>query len=370
MERRPTVLGQSAFTLLEVLVAILIFSIVTAALFNTFRISTHAFERGEQSSEALQSLRFTIDQITRDMRSVYYETDYNVKLLLLDTELYRQEEQLLRDLQDGNEKTIGGIPTGLSEDFDPKGPDSLGRTLDVQFVGGSEEGDAGLAFTHSVLTGAGSDAFMGLERVRYFLLGRDLYRQRSNPAAFMRLRPNLAEEIINAREARETNGLDANERNRRRVVNARLGLPPPGTEDPHRVKYFEKVPEEPLPAELLAQNVVAFDTEFGFYSGQWQEADSWDSESKQRRTPEFHIDPTDPNYHQRALQWQTRATDGLPSFVKVRLTIEHGSDKKKEKRKREKRRTQTIETTVWIPAALESYMPGEDAYFEPQPVEQ
>jgi prepilin-type N-terminal cleavage/methylation domain-containing protein len=370
MERRGTVLDRSAFTLLEVLVAILIFSVVTTALFNTFRISTRAFERGEQSAEVLQSLRFTIDQITRDMRSVYYESAYNVKFLFLDAELYRQEEQLLRDLQDGNEKTIGGIPTGLSEDFDPKGPDSLGRTLDVQFVGGSEESNAGLALTHSVLSGAGGDAFMGLERVRYFLLGGDLYRQRSNPAAFMRLKPNLAQEIINAREARENSGLDANERNRRRLVNARPGLPPPGTEDPYRVKYFEKIPEEPLPAELLAQNVAAFGAKFGYYSGQWEEADSWDSESKKRRTPEFHIDATDPNLNQRLLQWQARPTDGLPSYVKVRLTIEHGSGKKQEKRERGKRRRQTIETTVWIPAALESYMPGEDAFFEPQPVEQ
>ncbi len=72
MNRRCS--GQKGFTLLEVLVAFALLSIILAAVYSTFFLSQKAIEGVDQSLLSLQEGRMTVDAICREIDSVFYKT--------------------------------------------------------------------------------------------------------------------------------------------------------------------------------------------------------------------------------------------------------------------------------------------------------
>ncbi len=74
---RPARRPGAGFTLLEVLVAVAIFSVSTTALVISFQTATKSFASGRRTTETMQTLRFVVEHISRDLRAVYYDTDYN-----------------------------------------------------------------------------------------------------------------------------------------------------------------------------------------------------------------------------------------------------------------------------------------------------
>ena len=347
------------FTLLEVLLAVAIFSICTTAILTTFRVSGRAFQVGRQATETMQSLRFTVETISRDLRALFYETDYNQRFFEMQHGLADQEIELLERL-------------GEADPDDEVGPDYVGLKVDMRFLGKGGDKGSYLEFAHFTPSdGTFGAAAYGAERVRYFLAGpekTDLYRQRYPVLRPVRINPNLEDEIAQAEDVREFEKADLADAKRgsedplagidfRRLEGS--GVLPPQYRKELLVNYLVEDEPDYEPPELLAENVVAFDLKFGQFQGHWSEVASWDSDEKVRRTPGFNVLPEDPRFLQKLQAYQKRASDSLPAHVRLKLGIRGPTESKRRKPK-----TFTIETVIWLPAALEVYTPADDEMFE------
>lgn len=92
-----SVISQKGFTLLEVLIAVAILSIVLTALYGTFFLSSRAMEDMDESMTKLQESRKAIDILRRELESAYYKKDNDEKTFvkILDKDLYgKQATQL------------------------------------------------------------------------------------------------------------------------------------------------------------------------------------------------------------------------------------------------------------------------------------
>jgi general secretion pathway protein J len=93
---RPFILRKAGFTLLEVLIAVAILSIVLTALYGTFFMSSRAMEDMDESMTKLQESRKAIDILRRELEAAYHN-DNNEKTFvkILDKDLYgKQATQL------------------------------------------------------------------------------------------------------------------------------------------------------------------------------------------------------------------------------------------------------------------------------------
>jgi general secretion pathway protein J len=90
------ILQKKGFTLLEVLIAVAILSIVLTALYGTFFMSSRAMEDMDESMTKLQETRKAIDILRRELESAYYnEDDKKTFVKILDKDLYgKQATQL------------------------------------------------------------------------------------------------------------------------------------------------------------------------------------------------------------------------------------------------------------------------------------
>jgi len=88
--------SRKGFTLLEVLIAVAILSIVLTALYSTFFLSSGAMEAMDESMTKLQESRKAIDILRRELYSAYCkEGDEKTFLKILDKDLYgKQATQL------------------------------------------------------------------------------------------------------------------------------------------------------------------------------------------------------------------------------------------------------------------------------------
>ena len=392
------------FTLLEILIAVAIFSVCASALLATFRISTRAFNTGRKAAATMQTLRFTVEQISRDLKTVYFETDYNQRFLFLQYHMRQNEFMEVERLR----QELAEYEDGETE------PGFVGLKLDLHFLGraaGKGEGGKGasLEFAHFVHSDGTShdESKWGAERVRYYLGGpdgSDLYRQRSSVQRVVKVNPNLEEEVLQATEAREAvgsdslrdaleNARDASGRGRTssgRVSSGRVsggkekaeegspedmanriralalrggGILPPEFRVPLDVNYLIEEEPETYPPELIAENVTTFNLKFGHFSGDWTEVSKWDSDEKVNRTPEFNLLPDDPMFFTKLAAYQRRPTDYLPAYVKMTLGIQPADDLGKKKDKKS-RHSQTIDVVIWMPSSLEIYVPEDDLIFE------
>jgi general secretion pathway protein J len=90
------ILCRKGFTLLEVLIAVAILSIVLTALYSTFFLSSRAMEDMDESMTKLQESRKAIDILRRELEAAYHN-DNNEKTFvkILDKDLYgKQATQL------------------------------------------------------------------------------------------------------------------------------------------------------------------------------------------------------------------------------------------------------------------------------------
>lgn len=61
--------GRRGFTLLELMVGVLIFSLVIGSIYFTLRVGVESFHRGEESMRIYQSVRIGLERLGRDLRS-------------------------------------------------------------------------------------------------------------------------------------------------------------------------------------------------------------------------------------------------------------------------------------------------------------
>jgi general secretion pathway protein J len=93
---RPFILRKAGFTLLEVLIAVAILSIVLTALYGTFFMSSRAMEDMDESMTKLQETRKAVDILRRELESAYYKDDDEKTFVkVIDKDLYgKQATQL------------------------------------------------------------------------------------------------------------------------------------------------------------------------------------------------------------------------------------------------------------------------------------
>ena len=77
-------LHKSGFTLLEVLIAITIFSIVIAALYSSFFLSQNAVYALDESLLTLQESRGIIDRMKREIETAFYSNDKTYSSFLIE----------------------------------------------------------------------------------------------------------------------------------------------------------------------------------------------------------------------------------------------------------------------------------------------
>lgn len=349
------------FTLIEVLVAIAIFGIVASALMVTFRTSTQAFKSGRRSAATMQSLRFTVELIGSDLRAIYYDIKYNKKYEDMRM-TYSMDESLLINKWEQESRRASEVGDE---------PGFLGLMENLRFLGKADS----LEFAHFVPTdGTYEGSEWGGERVRYFLSGpdgKDLYRQRRPVLVKMSINPNLEDEIEKSQDRRkgaeeEGFGGYSGDQNVPAGFDPRKmqkgGRMPPQYQqyvNQFNVQYFVEEPYEASAPELIAENIETFEIHYGLFNGDWSETDSWDSDEKSRRSPEFNVMFDDPQFMQKLQAYQRRPSDQLPAFVRLVIGVSDPTAKDPSKAKLKK-----VETTIWMPAALEIFTPADNNYFE------
>lgn len=85
----PTVRGNSGFTLLEVLVAMLLLVIVAGALYSSYFTVLRARERADEGGEQRRELRGTLDLLRREVDSAIYRTsDKRLRFVVEDRDVF------------------------------------------------------------------------------------------------------------------------------------------------------------------------------------------------------------------------------------------------------------------------------------------
>lgn len=316
---------QTAFTLLEVILAMTIFGLVTLGVLATFRTATRSYERSGRAMAGLQSARAIQDTIGRDLRSAFLvnETNYGVRL-------------------PGNESQSDAPPpvlpeSGTGSSADPLSYGQAGLVEDQIEYDSSLEAD--LSFT--LTGGTGKDELSFVRRLR--------------PVASSRVPPPGA-------LVRVTYTVDGDDRLVRRTQivygEAALYYPEPGMtrEEAEQARRDQIVFEEPK-EEFLAEGVEVFDVRcIHWADGQWLATDQWDSSEVRARDPlaDQSLPEDDPNAGLfNALRDRT-PEDGLPAALEVHLGLRDALGG----------RTRLSRLLIPIPPAQETWAPPDPQLME------
>lgn len=359
-----------AFTLMEAMVAIVIFGAVLGVMMSTLFTATRAWRIGQASSELYQTARITHEVLMRDIHNMFYlsETEYNRNFLkgvqtlsnaLSETVPINREndssskrtrrvgfnrrndidedvlfsslsgEDLLRNLDDAE---ANGLPITL---------DALAPAINLSFKGSNDGECDKLVFTRRYIPrwyeSAGG---WGLRRVTYEVRDGVLFRIEEDPFGFdpsqwkidKMYDSNPISGDMALLFADESNIKSLGINNYDRLPVSRDELPPP----------VEIKSEEPICAD-----VVAFNLTYGFFrQGEWMEADAWDSLGHNHRDPpvnedtfpeifemlldqnltadeESEIDPYEQLYNE---QQDDYVYNKLPAYIAVRLGLRPGGE--------------------------------------------
>lgn len=331
--------NSSAFTLLEIMIAVTIFSILALVIFAVFRGAVRSTEAGERETNMLQRSRFALDAFAGDVERVFFrdETSYNVAISRL---VEQMEQERLRAEDTGDWSTFESL-YGKPDD-DPRDrnhrtrrdddenetqpaigdPYEKGRIIDLQLIGtnGSEADTLKFTMASPLAVGRSYRPF-GLSRVAWTVASGNLVR--------------TAEPIDVKR--RDTTG-------------ATLGT------------------NEPPEVAKMADGVLAFDLTYAFwFDNKWYESDSWNSAQRQIRNPRYilgtydrdpdrpdddlSIQPGDPGWNAYLNDLESEPLDRLPQYVRVRLKLQDLKNKE---------RVATFERLIRLPGAVETYSPADD----------
>lgn len=314
MKDMPKKRQNKAFTLLEVILAITIFSLVVLSLYTTFRVGIKAYSSGQREIDRMQHSRVLFETISRDFRSVYYspETAYNTNLR---RSLNRFQEELMKAEFEGRlDEFLYG------DDNDPKNqgaknPYETGLEIDLEFKGeNSDELDRLTFVRYQYDDGITKIKPWSLSRIEYYVEDETLIRSE--------------QDIIEPMK------------------------------DLEGVEIEEKIPRK----DPLAKGVIKFNLQYGyFYKDDWMMAEDWESGAKKYRNPLEELDEEEPDYMEKLKREQMKPEDGLPAFVRIGIDIVEQDSRKsvaKQTREKKKRRALSFTTIVRIPTSQENYLPS------------
>lgn len=219
--------SRSAFTLIEIMVAVVIFAIMITALFGAFRTGMKAYSMGTEHNKQQQVGRFAVNEVAQDLRNIFYkpESQYNVAR--------RQQEAMI----DANNT---GLETASGRDVVDENLPDVGPPIDLSFSG-EDGGDVDtISFVRQLGFSLDDDRpLWGLGRITYYVVDGNLYRSVDD-------------------------------------------ITKPETDEDGNV-----IPKSTKPKiDKLAENCMGFDVKYGYYFDEdWHLADSWDSNASQYRNP-------------------------------------------------------------------------------------
>ncbi|MBI1785407.1 type II secretion system protein [Candidatus Sumerlaeota bacterium] len=273
----------AAFTLLEVLIAAMIFAITLSALFITFRTGIRAWKSGHSASELYQTARSAQDVIMRDLQSTFYFTEeaYNItyRMQMQQVESFQQaRDQAMEMPEDQRDSALQGVqdPRIKAED--------LARPVDLSFVGKDGGNLDTLSFTcrQSAWTQR-EELTWGLRRVKYYVEKGTLYREESSPFGLPggKTLKDIYEEKIDL-------ALEAQDAGKAHLSKARR-------DERERLKEdaLSVLTDLPTITEPLCEGVEIFNITYGYYRfDQWNEVDTWNSSAFDYRFPQDEMDFT------------------------------------------------------------------------------
>lgn len=320
-------------TVLEVLVALTVFGLVSVVIFTVFATAIRSQGVTEREVDTLQRARVVMDTFTRDLNNVFFrdETSYNVTISRL---LEEQERERLRAEAEGdwtNFINLYGDPFGdgtrrrdREEDPSVGDPFRRGRLIDVQFKGTEGEDFDSVSFaTYSPLDMGGTYRPWGLSRVTY------------------RVDNNI---LVRVQETVESERMDL------------LG----------NLMLKAYTPE----VSRLAEGVREFKLAYSFwFDNEWFEINDWASDRRQVRNSNSlmalyeedrfgsrdeegrELRPGDPGYNERLNYLDDQDLDRLPAYVRMRLTL---ADPESERHER------TFTRIIRVFPSVETYIPNMD----------
>lgn len=308
---RASGIVRTAFTLIEIMLAVTIMALISLAVINVFRVATDSFKAGNRETQVLQRGRFIFDALEKDLSQTFYlpEDQYNVAAR---TKIEEFQQELLETEEKNNfrdfEKKYG------PQDKREKGnPDYIGnpfekyKLIDLQLIGEDGSDLDQITFSTKANLSEGAKYLKyGLRRVHYQVDGKFLIR---------------SEDTIEAKP---------------------------------RDWMGEPLPKEVPPTHtILAEGVEQFNLQYGFWvDNTWFEADHWDSTGKQLRNSnyilgeyDFQKNGTSDNLENQNTNTGTSDVlsndslndsrsepfDGLPMYIRVSIVLadprEEGSKK-------------------------------------------
>lgn len=332
LKKEPDILNRkmhkNGFTILEVLLAVTIFTLVASALYTTFRVGVKAYEAGTKEINRMQHARVIFDTLSRDLRCVYYrpESSYNNTLRQVVSQYEREYQQA--EVEGRLDEFLYGDDGENREGAE--NPYNRSIEIDLKFHAEDKEDLDTMRFVrYQYDDGTTRIQPWGLGRISYSVDDGNLIRTEEDIIVPMK---NPDGEVIE-----------------------------------------EKVPG----AEVLAKGVLRFDLKYGFFfNDDWMEAEDWDSSAKRYRNPADDLlvdDDGEPlmeeddeymssdEYREKMRKEQMKPADGLPAFVRITVEIEElefGRKRKSKSNKKKNPRTRVFSSLLRIPAAAENYMPS------------
>lgn len=317
MKRSNATFGQRArgFTVIEIMIAVTIFSLVAVVIFSVFRTAVRTQATSQRETEMLERSRFVMDTLDRDFTNIFFrdETAYNVTVSNM---IEKMEQERLRAEETGDwtqfEAQFGRIHDDgkkkKEDEADPTvgNPYEKGRIIDLQFKAQDAGKTDKINFAIADRLGLGTPYQpWGLARVEYAVDKGWLIRR---------------EQTV--------------ETEKRDLQGESLGLP--------------TIPR----VTKLAEGVEEFDLSYAFwFDNTWYEVDSWESANRQIRNPRQilgtyeseelkqsndtggdngnaprneaggTIRPGDPGWNEYLNDLDSEPLDRLPAYVRVRLVL-------------------------------------------------
>lgn len=329
-EREVPSRGLRGFTVLEVMVALTIFALVSVAVFAIFRAAFRSERVGQRETRMLQKARFALDTFERDVTNIFFrdETAYNVNI---SHQIERMERERLEAEDTGDWEGFynnwGNPDDQESADGAQFGnPYERGRIVDMQMTGSNNGDNDTLTFAVDARLDMGKPYRpYGLARVKYFVDSGWLVRSENDVESIPR----------------------------------------------DQFGNLMRMPEPPQ-FTRLADGVQKFNLNYTFwYDNQWYEVPTWNSSNRLIRNPrhvlgDYREDeerdwgireensaarplrPGDPGWNEYVNDQQSEPLDRLPSAIRVRLELADPDDPK---------RTQVFERIIRVPPAEETYEP-------------
>ena len=329
----PPGASRGGFTLLEVMLAVVVFSILGVVVLTTFRMGTRAYEEAERQSTLVDKARFFFDSLERDVHAIYIlpETAYNnsmrSKINDLQDAIWRAEFEDDWSVLEQRYGWDDGFtdPEELRDDEGnlPEGyvgnPYESGILIDLSLIGEPKgEENSSLSFvTYQPIEPDRPSSVWGLNRVTY----------ESNNGVLVRTQETVKDPVRN---------------------------------------LFGELMEEPDPPrqEVLAEGVTQFQIKYGYWFDEvWIESDRWNSTRRELRnsfnvwTPEedpeideLYNDPESPEYRKRRQSINQAPEDFLPAYLYLTLQL---ADIKNPNR------TETFHSMIRFHQSQETYVPNE-----------